>query len=131
MENKKLLVNRIITPDGTVLQSYNRHDFKDHTDKVTGEYYFVDGGLEYIRGSVNKVPAKDACLYTGDSHNAIRESFSWGTRGKDGRTPMKYVALKDLETQHIEAILQTQIQVPQYIRDVFVEELEFRNEVLT
>ena len=127
-ERKQLLANRIITPDGTMLQSYNRHDCKMHVDKVSGETYMIDGGLEYCRGSVNTVWPTDASVYTDDKHEVIREAFCWGTRGKDGLQPLKYVPLKELTTDHIEAILETQHQIPQYIRDVFVEELAFRED---
>jgi len=59
----KLTRNAIQTPDGTILESYHRHDFRMYTDTITGETYMVDGGLEYRRGSVNDVPAKDLCEY--------------------------------------------------------------------
>ena len=31
--------------------------------------------------------------------------YVWGTRGKDGKQPLKFIPIKDLETSHIEAIL--------------------------
>jgi hypothetical protein len=124
---RKLLANRIHTPDGTIMQSYNGHDYKTYVDKVTGETYMVDGGLNYIRRSRNLVEAADASIYTTDTHEVIREGFCWGTRGKDGHQPLKYVPLKDLDTDHIKAILETQHQVPDYICDVFKKELEYRD----
>ena len=54
----------IQTPDGTILESFNRHDYVTHEDTVSGEHYMLDGGLEYTRGSVNKVQAKDLSVYT-------------------------------------------------------------------
>lgn len=122
----QMLAQRIRTPDGTILQSFNRHDYKTHLDAKTGETYMVDGGLDYCRGIVNKVPAESLCVFVGDDFNHIRSAFCWGTRGLDGRQPLKYVPLKDLNTDHIEAILDTQDQVPQFIRDQFFLELEFR-----
>ena len=124
----QLLAQRIRTPDGTILQSYNRHDYKTHLDAKTGETYMVDGGLDYCRGIINVVPAEDLCVYVGDDFQHIRAAFSWGTRGKDGRQPLKYVPMKDLDTDHIQAILDTQYQIPGYIRNQFVMELQFRGE---
>ena len=123
---QQLLAQRIRTPDGTILQSYNRHDFKRHLDAKTGETYMVDGGLDYCRSIINEVPAENLCVFVGDDFNHIRSAFCWGTRGKEGKDPVKYVPLKDLETGHIEAILNTQHQVPVHIRDQFFLELEFR-----
>ncbi len=123
-----IVANRIITPDGTVLQSFNRHDFKCHVDTLTKEHYFVDGGLDYIRTSKNVVPAKFDCVYDTDDHGVIRKKFAWGTYGKDGTSPLHFVYLKDMETSHIEAILSTQKHIPFYIKKIFVRELNFRNE---
>ena len=125
---QQLLAQRIRTPDGTILQSFNRHDYKTHLDAKTGETYMVDGGLDYCRGTINKVPAEDLCVYVGDDFNHIRAAFSWGTRGKDGQQPLKYVPMKDLDTDHIQAILDTQQHIPDYIRNQFVMELQLRGE---
>lgn len=126
MTQRFLLANRLITPDGTILESFNRHDYKGHNDTVTGEYYFTDGGLEYIRRSVNKVPGVDDSVYSDDPHWGIREYFRWGTRGVDGTEPLHYVKLKDLTKDHIEAILRTQTHVPDYIQKVLRDELKYR-----
>jgi hypothetical protein len=50
--------NIIMTPDGTVLESKHRNDFQSHSDK-NGEFYFTDGGTDYFRRSVNKIPYID------------------------------------------------------------------------
>jgi hypothetical protein len=50
--------------------------------------------------------------------------FKWGTRGKDGKQPLKFVVLKDMTTDHIEAILETQ-SLPDYMRKIFLDELDF------
>ncbi len=41
---KEILCNRIQTPDGTILTSHDRHDFKSYVDK-NGYEYMVDGGV--------------------------------------------------------------------------------------
>jgi len=123
-----LLANRIKTPDGTILQSYNRHDYKTHVDAVTGETYMVDGGLAYLRRNLNEVPATEMSVYSDAPHTEIREAFSWGTRGVRGNQPVQYKPIKDLTSDHIAAILKTQYQIPDVVRKVFTDELKFRGE---
>ena len=125
--SRQLVCNRIRTPDGTILQSYNRHDCKVHKDAVTGETYMIDGGLDYHRSYVNEVRATPLMVYADDKHEDIREGFCWGTRGIGGRDPVKYVPLKDLTTDHIRAILETQYQITDWLRRMFQNELEYRN----
>lgn len=126
---RELLVNSIRTPDGTVLTSRNRHDYVTHTDIITGEWYMRDGGTEYIRGSINIVPAEDLCVYSDDPHFIIRDSFSWGSYGKAGKEPLKYILLKDLTINHIQAILDTQ-HPHSKIKKIFLDELTFREQRL-
>lgn len=123
-----LVYNAIQTPDGTILESFHRHDFKTHTDAITGEVYMVDGGIYYRRGFDNQVPAKDLSLTTDSPFHLIREKFRWGTRGKSGNEPTRYVPLCKLESDHIKAIIETQTHIPDYIRKLFELELEFRKQ---
>lgn len=121
-----LVANRIRTPDGTIVQSFHRHDYKVHVDK-NGFEYMVDGGLDYLRRSVNPGdPAEEISVWTDDPFEKIREAFHWGTRGKDGKQPLVWKPLKDLDTDHIQAILETQQQVPDHMVEIFKEELNWR-----
>ena len=122
---KILILQRIKTPDGTILTSHHRHDFQSHIDK-NGERYFCDGGSEYIRTSVNDEPFIEMHVYNTDSHSIIREAFRWGTYGKNGDEPLKYILLKDMETEHINAILKTQTHISDEIKKIFIDELSFR-----
>lgn len=122
---KQLVVSRMRTPDGTLLVSLYNHHFVSHTD-ANGDEYFLDGGSVYQRHSINKAPLVDESIYVGDDHSQLREYFSWGTRGKDGKSPLEFKALKDLTTDHIVAILETQKQLPEWRRDIFKAELSFR-----
>lgn len=124
---KELLVSQIVTPDGTVLVSRHTHDYRHHTDKVTGEFYFVDGGNSYTRTSVNEVPAKNISLYSNHSHKLIREIYSWGTYGEHGEHDLAYILLKDMTNNHIINVLNTQ-PLRKHIRKVFEDELEWRSE---
>ena len=122
----RIVANRIRTPDGTILESKHRHDYVTYTD-ANGKEYMVDGGLDYLRRNVHEdAPYKELSVYSDDLHELIREVFKWGTRGKDGKQPLKYVPLKDLTTDHIEAILETQTHISDYIRKIFSDELKFR-----
>lgn len=125
MKDSILLVNAIITPDGTRLESTHRHDYKTYID-ANGEEYMVDGGLDYIRRSVNEEPFIEAYVTTKSDHNIIRENFKWGTYGKNGDQPLVRKTLASLDTEHIEAILETQSQLREHIKKVFKDELEYR-----
>ena len=121
-----ILSNRIKTPDGTILQSFNRHDYKTYDD-ANCQTYMVDGGLDYLRRTLNPdAPATDMTVYDTDSHEVIREAFCWGTRGPLGDQPLKYVPLCELTETHIQAVLDTQWQIASYIRKQFTNELAFR-----
>jgi hypothetical protein len=124
---RQLVANLICTPDGTILQSFNRHDYKEYTDK-NGETYMVDGGLDYLRRSVGQSePYTELSVYSDDPFNLQREYFSWGTYGKDGDQPLKHVQLKSMSNDHIEAILRTMVPGlhPLY-QELFETELVYR-----
>ena len=127
MNKVRIVSNRIRTPDGTILESMHRHDYVTYED-ANGLEYMVDGGLDYLRRNVHDdAPYIELSVYSDDSHDVIRDVFKWGTRGKDGKQPLTYVPLKNLTTEHIEAILETQDHIQEYIRNIFLDELEFRN----
>lgn len=118
----------LITPDGTKLQSYHRHDYKTHTDK-NGEEYMIDGGLDYVRTSVNKEPANHFRITMAWPHPVRRESFHWGSYGKQGNEPLHWIALKDMEPDHIKAVL---IIKPSesWLAQLLNDELEYRDKQL-
>jgi hypothetical protein len=124
----KLLANRIITPDGTMLQSYHRHDYKTYIDE-NGKEYMIDGGLEYQRTNIHDdAPHANASVYDTDPHDVIREAFHWGTYGKSGDQPLKRIKLSEMSNNHIEAILVTQHHIGPQIRKVFEDEQKHRLE---
>lgn len=122
----KLLLNRIRTPDGTILTSRGVHDYQEYTDK-NGRIYMVDGGNSYLRRNIHAAyPHEELSLYSTDPFERIREEFKWGTRGKGGDQPLEWVKLKDLSTDHIKAIISTQYQIPEEMVEVFRKELKTR-----
>lgn len=58
-----------------------------------------------------------------------REYIFWGTRGKDGKQPLKYILLKHLMSDHIEAILETQKQMNKFYKKEFEKELKQRRKI--
>lgn len=126
MTERKLVANMIRTPDGTVLQSCHRYDYKAYHDQVSNEIYMVDGGISYQRRNINEVPYEELSLYADDPFYLVREHFVWGTRGPNGDQPLTYKPLCALDTDHIQAILKTQHHLRDDIRDLFVQELAYR-----
>lgn len=122
-----ILANRLRTPDGTLLESITLHDYVSHVD-ANGETYFTDGGRAYLRRSVNTIPATDLTVTLESPWEDQRTYFTWGTYGKDGKQKLQYKALKDLTTEHIQAILDTQKHIPDWMRNlIFERELQYRS----
>jgi hypothetical protein len=126
MTDRQLVANVMRTPDGTILQSYHVHDYKEHED-ANGKVYVIDGGTAYTRRSwYQEGNGEDLSVYSDDPHSKIREWFRWGTYGKDGKGPLSWVKLKNIETAHIKAILD-EGYARAYIRKMFEDELALRN----
>lgn len=101
---KQLIYSAIKCPDGVVLESKHVHDCVQHLDK-NGETYVLDGGTDYIRRSINKEEAEDLSLYSDSPHEQIREVVSRGGHGIDGTEPLRYVLLKDIPNDWLQAII--------------------------
>jgi hypothetical protein len=131
MTTETIICNAIMTPDGTYLRSYNRHDYKEHVDKLSGEIYIVDGGNDYLRRSVNTTPATPMDVYLSDPFETIRRNFVWKSYGKNGEHIPHgvYIYLFAMDTDHIHAILETQTQLKgSYVEKLFKQELAYRKE---
>ena len=124
---KQLLHSSIRTPDGTILTSKHRHDYVSYVDK-NGLTYILDGGTDYIRTSINVEKAEDLSLYSDDAHEKLREVISRGGRGKNGDEELKYVLLKDIDDEWLQAIIEyEELNRPnnKYL-PVYREEVKFR-----
>ena len=125
-EDAELLVNALRTPDGTYLESRHQHDYKSYLDTKTGCVYFVDGGLDYARGTYSAEGVEDLRIYDLDDIELIREHFTWGIRGKCNSKPLEYKLLKTMSNEHINAILKTQTHIPTYMFNMFTNEVGYR-----
>ncbi len=128
MKNRHILVNRIKTPDGTILHSTHRHDYITHLDK-NGEKYMVDGGSAYLRRNICKEPYEELSLYADDPYEEVRKVFKWGTYGVEpDYSHCVSVNIYKISNPHIEAILDTQKHLPSHIYNLFLEEKAYREE---
>lgn len=131
--NEVIIRNAVMTPDGTYLRSYHRHDYKEHKDALTGETYIVDGGYDYLRRSINTTPAVSLDVYLSAPFEMIREAFVWKSYGKNFEHPHGiYIKLCDMTTEHIRAIIETQTQIKgTYVEMLFKKELVLRTGTVT
>ena len=124
---RKLIKNSIMTPDKTILTSRNVHDFRSHRDTINNELYFTDGGINYIKRSVNKESYTDLSLYSDDPFEKLRKGLEWGSRGKNGDEELKYISISNMSSNHIKSIL-SNCTVADYMKEIFEKEISHRNE---
>ncbi len=130
MENEErfIICNQIVTPDGTRLISHNVHDFQYHTDK-NGLFYGIDGGGYYLKRTVQG-DYKEESVYSDDSFEVIRQHLYRGARGINGDEPLHFIKLCDMETSHVEACIKynEKHKVGGKFTPFYQQELEYRKE---
>lgn len=126
MEDPQIIVNQIMTPDGTIIKSQHRHDYVTHLDK-NGLVYSVDGGLDYLRRTFHSTPNigfrkifngllsligiarpdpikyTELSVFSNDPHEVIREHYCRGGRGKNGDKPLTWVPIAKMSNQWLKA----------------------------
>lgn len=111
------------TPDGTLLESRPGHmSFVSHTD-ANGIFYFLDLGASYYRTSH---PDLVSIITSEDPHSTIREYVQWGTYGKDGTDPLRYILLRDLEDGHLYTLVTSYLDHNHRLYNHFLNELNYR-----
>jgi len=119
-----LIRNAIQTPDGTILESCHRHDYKTHID-ANGKEYMIDGGLSYIRTSVHEDQLSLA-LYDDEAHEVQRNLIKWGSYGINGDQPIHFKTVAKMDTDHIKNVLEHCKNAAPVIRQCMAEELRRR-----
>jgi len=95
-EDRRIILNQIQTPDGTIIKSVHRHDYVTHEDK-NGNTYMVDGGTEYLRRNlVDEAPYTELTIYDDAPYHVIRQLYCRGGRGKNGDQPLTWVPLEKM-----------------------------------
>ena len=125
---EQILRNALRTPDGTVLESKHTHDFVMHRDRVTDNDIGIDGGHAYLRRIGSLAFCVDLSVTTKDDFELVRDAFTWGTYGKDGKQPRTEVKLQDMTSEHIQAVLDTQRHIcGTVVEQLFKQELLYRS----
>lgn len=100
----ELVYSALITPDGTILESLHRHDFKKYEDK-NHKTYILDGGLDYVHSSCNG-DEKFIQVYADEDFEKVRLYAYRVARGADGKGgPFVRVPLAVLTDIHLESVL--------------------------
>ena len=129
MENKRIILNQIRTPDGTILKSMNRHDYVQYTDK-NGKDYMVDGGTDYLRRIVHEeAPYEELTIYEDSPFEVIRENFCRGGRGKDGTQPLTWVPMSEMNDNWLAACIvynEDRGMGDSFANKMYAKEIEYR-----
>lgn len=129
MDERRVILNQIKTPDGTIIRSMHRHDYVEHTD-ANGFTYMVDGGDAYLRRNVNEsAPYTELTIYSDSPFEIIRENFHRGGRGIDGRQPLTWVPLNKMSDSWVEACITYNENLgmgDSFANEMYVKELEYR-----
>jgi len=90
----------------------------------------VDGGTHYLRrGFIELTDYKELSKFDDGKHKTRRSSLTWGVNYDKNMKKLKKTEwrfIKNLDTEHIEAILKTQTHIGPFYTEVFKRELLFR-----
>jgi len=131
MEDRKLIVSRIRTPDGTILVSRHVHDYVTHVD-ANGLEYMLDGGNEYQRYTLHRdAPHTDISMWSDSSFEEIRLVYCRGGRGKNGDKPLKWIPLCEMSDDYLKACIiynSNKNHELSFASKMYSEELNYRKE---
>lgn len=112
---------------GDIIESKHVHDFV----MCSCGSCATDGGTSYMRSigtdfiDLSEVTSEEEENW----FEKVRETFEWGSYGPKGDQPKHYIKLKDMTTEHLQAILDTQHHIKHsYVEEWFKLELEYRKE---
>jgi hypothetical protein len=95
----KIIQNAVLV-DGIVYQSTYVHDFVSLPDGRA-----IDGGHEYLRRVGTFSEEEDLSLDEDSDVLDVWNKLTWGTYGLDGKGPLKWVRIRDMDLSHIENVL--------------------------
>lgn len=101
-----VIQNAVFVPGTGYLRSVHHHDYI--TFEAQGDSFMIDGGNEYLRRNfISDIDLGfvDYALTTDSTLDEIYNKLLWGTYGKSGKGPLKWLPICELETNHLYAIL--------------------------
>lgn len=114
-EKPRLTQNALFWPAaGIYLKSAHVHDYVEHSAVIGGVPMTLanDGGLEYRRTVSSGNPVyEDFSLWEDSPFDMVASRLLWGTFGPKGDQSRRWVPLKECETEHLQAILKTQLHI--------------------
>jgi len=101
---KQLVYNSVTCQEcNETIVSYHRHDYKICSCPNEA---MVDGGTAYLRyGAKNMSKIKIFAVYDDDDFELVREYATRGSRGKNNDQPLSWIAIRDMDDDYLEAIL--------------------------
>ena len=104
MKEKQLVYNSVTCLECMeTLVSYHRHDYKTCACPNSA---MADGGTAYLRyGAADMKKIKIKAFYTDDPFELVRQHATRGGRGKDGKQPLKWVPLCEMNDEWLESVL--------------------------
>lgn len=100
----QLVYNAIQTPDGTILESIHRHDYKTYKDTLTNNEYMIDGGGDYQRMSMNGDEINLA-VYSDEPFEKVREvafRLGYGKPGSEDYGTLRLTRFKNMDDEYLQ-----------------------------
>ena len=67
----------------------------------------VDGGFDYIRyGAKDMSKVVHHAVYADEDFEKVRQYATRGSRGKDGKEPLSYISICNMDDDYLEAVLE-------------------------
>lgn len=96
----QIILNRIQTPDGTILTSWFDHDYVCHKDK-NGKTYCIDGGLSHLSRWGDIEDYKELSVSEKHPFKIIRQALHRGSKGKDNKGDFTWTPLCEMDDEWI------------------------------
>ena len=103
---RNIIYSALRTPDGTVLESLHRHDYKTHTD-LNGREYMLDGGTDYVRCS-NNGDEEFITVYDDEPYERVRQyayRLGYGKPGAPDYGKFRKTTFDKMTDEHLQASL--------------------------
>jgi hypothetical protein len=88
---------------GETIVSRTRHDYQ-----LCGcpNEAMTDGGLDYARhGAKDLNKIEPILIFADDDYELVRQYATRGGRGKDGKEPLSWIAICDMDDDYLEAVV--------------------------